>query len=91
MLLTISTTHRPATDLGFLLHKNPGHRHLADMGFGTAQVFYPEASEERCSAAVLVEIDPVGLVARRRSRAAASSPWPATSTTGRMPRRPFSP
>jgi 3' terminal RNA ribose 2'-O-methyltransferase Hen1 len=67
LLLTISTTHQPATDLGFLLHKNPGHRHLADMGFGTAQVFYPEASEERCSAAVLVDVDPVGLVARRRA------------------------
>ncbi len=66
MLLTISTTHRPATDLGFLLHKNPGHRHLADMGFGTAQVFYPEASDERCSAAVLVDVDPIGLVARGR-------------------------
>ena len=66
LLLTISTTHRPATDLGFLLHKNPDHRHLAETGFGTAQVFYPEASEERCSAAVLVDIDPVGLVARRR-------------------------
>src|SRR4051812_45607677 len=23
MLLTLSTTHRPATDLGFLLHKHP--------------------------------------------------------------------
>ncbi len=69
MLLTISTTHRPATDLGFLLHKNPGRRHLADMGFGTAQVFYPEASEERCSAAILVDIDPVGLAGRRRSPA----------------------
>ena len=23
MLLTITTTHRPATDLGYLLHKNP--------------------------------------------------------------------
>ncbi len=66
MLLTMSTTHRPATDLGFLLHKNPAHRHLADMGFGTAQVFYPEASEQRCTAAVLVDIDPVALVARRR-------------------------
>jgi 3' terminal RNA ribose 2'-O-methyltransferase Hen1 len=66
LLLTISTTHRPATDLGFLLHKNPGHRHLADMGFGTAQVFYPEASDERCSAAVLVDVDPIGLVARGR-------------------------
>jgi 3' terminal RNA ribose 2'-O-methyltransferase Hen1 len=66
VLLTISTTHRPATDLGFLLHKNPERRHLAELGFGTAQVFYPEASEVRCSAAVLLDIDPVGLVARRR-------------------------
>ena len=24
MLLTITTTHRPATDLGYLLHKHPG-------------------------------------------------------------------
>jgi len=62
VLLTISTTHRPATDLGFLLHKNPGRRHLAEFGFGTAHVFYPEASDERCSAAVLVDVDPVGLV-----------------------------
>jgi SAM-dependent methyltransferase len=62
VLLTISTTHRPATDLGFLLHKNPGRHHLAEFGFGTAHVFYPEASDERCSAAVLVDVDPVGLV-----------------------------
>jgi 3' terminal RNA ribose 2'-O-methyltransferase Hen1 len=62
VLLTISTTHRPATDLGFLLHKNPGRHHLAEFGFGTAHVFYPEASDDRCSAAVLVDVDPVGLV-----------------------------
>jgi hypothetical protein len=62
VLLTISTTHRPATDLGFLLHKNPGRRHIAEFGFGAAHVFYPEASDERCSAAVLVDIDPVSLV-----------------------------
>ena len=62
MLLTISTTHRPATDLGFLLHKNPGRHHVAELGFGTAHVVYPEAADERCSAAVLVDVDPVGLV-----------------------------
>ncbi len=62
MLLTISTTHRPATDLGFLLHKNPGRHHVAELGFGTAHVVYPEATEERCSAGVLVDVDPVGLV-----------------------------
>jgi 3' terminal RNA ribose 2'-O-methyltransferase Hen1 len=62
VLLTISTTHRPATDLGFVLHKNPGRHHVTEFGFGTAHVFYPEASDERCTAAVLVEVDPVGLV-----------------------------
>ncbi len=70
MLLTISTTHRPATDLGFLLHKNPARHHVAEFGFGTAHVVYPEATDERCSAAVLVDIDPVGLVAGRRAAAA---------------------
>ncbi len=70
MLLTISTTHQPATDLGFLLHKNPGRQHVAEFGFGTARVVYPEATGERCTAAVLVEIDAVGLVARRHNLAA---------------------
>ena len=62
VLLTLSTSHRPATDLGFLLHKNPGRPHVAEFGFGTAHVFYPEATEERCTAAILVDVDPVGLV-----------------------------
>lgn len=65
MLLTISTTHQPATDLGFLLHKNPARHHVAELGFGTAHVVYPEASDECCSAAVLVDVDPVGLVRGR--------------------------
>lgn len=62
MLLTITTTHVPATDLGFLLHKNPDAVRSVDLAFGTAHVFYPEASEGRCTAALLVEVDPVGLV-----------------------------
>lgn len=66
MLLTISTTHEPATDLGFLLHKNPGRHHTADLRFGTAHAFYPEASGVRCSVAVLVEVDPVDLVRDRK-------------------------
>lgn len=65
MLLTISTTHRPATDLGFLLHKDPSD-HTTDFGFGTAHVLYPEASEERCTAGLLVDVDPVGLVRNRK-------------------------
>ena len=66
MLLTISTTHRPATDLGFLLHKHPDRVQTFSTGFGEAHVFYPEASEERCTAALLLAIDPVGLVRRGR-------------------------
>ncbi|MYE12703.1 MAG: 3' terminal RNA ribose 2'-O-methyltransferase Hen1 [Gammaproteobacteria bacterium] len=65
MLLTLSTTHRPATDLGYLLHKNPARAQVFDLSFGKAHVFYPEASEERCTAALLLDVDPVGLVRGR--------------------------
>ncbi len=62
MLLTITTTHKPATDMGFLLHKNPDNLHTLSMSFGKAHVFYPEATENRCTAALLLDVDPVGLV-----------------------------
>src|SRR5262249_61580793 len=65
MLLTIRTTHRPATDLGFLLHKHPDHVHTREFPFGIATVFYPEASADACTAAVLLDIDPVGMVRGR--------------------------
>ena len=66
MLLTITTTHQPATDLGYLLHKNPARLHSFALPFGEAHVFYPEANQERCTAALLLDIDPVGLVRNRR-------------------------
>jgi 3' terminal RNA ribose 2'-O-methyltransferase Hen1 len=66
MLLTVTTTHRPATDLGFLLHKHPDRVQAFPVPFGEAHVFYPEAGEERCTAALLLDIDPVGLVRRGR-------------------------
>lgn len=62
MLLTISTTHRPATELGYLLHKHPDRCQTFDLTFGKAHVFYPEASEERCAACLLLDVDPIGLV-----------------------------
>ena len=65
MLLTISTTHQPATDLGYLLHKNPSRLQTEALSFGRAYVFYPDASVEFCTAAMLVEIDPVALVRGR--------------------------
>src|SRR5690349_16567955 len=49
MLLTISTTYQPATDLGYLLHKNPAHLQTFSLNFGQAHVFYPEATAERCT------------------------------------------
>jgi 3' terminal RNA ribose 2'-O-methyltransferase Hen1 len=69
MLLTISTTHAPATDLGFLLHKNPARPQAFELSFGQAHVFYPEADADRCTAALLLEVDPVGLVRNRRGPA----------------------
>ena len=65
MLLTISTTHQPATDLGYLLHKNPARLQTEELSFGKAYVFYPDASSDICTAALLIEIDPVALVRGR--------------------------
>ncbi len=64
MLLTITTTHQPATDLGYLLAKHPARVQSFALAFGQARVFYPEASMERCTAALLLEIDPLALVRR---------------------------
>jgi 3' terminal RNA ribose 2'-O-methyltransferase Hen1 len=66
VLLTISTTHRPATDLGWLLHKHPDRAQSFSLPFGAARVFYPEAGEGRCEVALMLDVDPVGLVRRGR-------------------------
>lgn len=66
MLLTITATTEPATNLGFLLHKNPGRVQAFEVSAGTAHVFYPEATQARCTAALLLEVDPVGLVRGRQ-------------------------
>src|SRR5512138_2530015 len=65
MLLALTTTARPATDLGYLLHKNPARVWTFELSFGKAHVFYPEATEERCTIALLLDVDPVGLVRGR--------------------------
>ncbi len=65
MLLTVSTTHHPATDLGYLLHKNPARLQTEELSFGKAYVFYTEASVDHCTATLLVEVDPVALVRGR--------------------------
>ncbi|WP_079124825.1 3' terminal RNA ribose 2'-O-methyltransferase Hen1 [Streptomyces lushanensis] len=77
MFLTISTTgtpERPATDLGFLLHKHPDRAQTFSTAHGTAHVLYPEASAERCTAALLLEIDPVALVRRSKGKGRGGAP-----------------
>ncbi|MCZ7440487.1 3' terminal RNA ribose 2'-O-methyltransferase Hen1 [Micromonospora sp. WMMC241] len=70
MLLTLTTTHHPATDLGHLLVKHPDRVQSFDLPTGTAHVFYPEADEARCTAALLVEVDPLKLGGGRGRRQA---------------------
>lgn len=62
MLLTITTTHRPANDLGYLLHKHPDRFQSFDLSFGKAHVYYPEVGAERCTACLMLDVDAVGMV-----------------------------
>ncbi|WP_235094614.1 3' terminal RNA ribose 2'-O-methyltransferase Hen1 [Streptomyces sp. A1-5] len=77
MFLTITTTgttDRPATDLGFLLHKHPDRAQQFSTAHGTAHVLYPEADAERCTAALLLEVDPVALVRRGQGKGRGGAP-----------------
>lgn len=75
MLLTLSTTRHPATDLGFLLHKHPDRLQTFALPFGQAHVFYPHADAARCTAALLLDIDPVGLTRRAQRSDFALCPY----------------
>ena len=91
MLLTLTTTHRPATDLGYLPHKHPD-RFRSSHNFGTATVFYPEADEARCTAALVLEIDPVRLAFGRNApdftpRSMSTTGRAASSSSHRARRR----
>ena len=80
MLLTVSTTHRPATDLGYLLVKHPDRVHQADLPAGRAYVCFPEAGEDRCTAALILEVDAERLAGAGR----AGSSAPEGFTLGRF-------
>lgn len=67
MLLTLSTTLAPARDLGYLLHKHPDRVQEFAQSFGAATVVFPEATDERTTAALVLDVDPVRL-ARSRPR-----------------------
>lgn len=75
MLLTITSTAPDATDLGYLLHKNPARAQRFEVSTGTAHVLYPEAEPDRCTVALLLEVDPVGLVRNKRFGADGSALW----------------
>ena len=64
--MTITYTRPPATDLGFLCNKNPARPQSFELSFGKAHIFYPEASLEKCTAALLIDIDPVQLAREHR-------------------------
>ena len=67
MLLTITTTHQPATNLGFLLHKHPDKFQTVDLSVGKAHIFYPESSEDSTTAALLLDVDPIDMVRGARN------------------------
>lgn len=67
MLLNITTTHKPATDLGYLLHKHPDKLQSIDLSIGKAHIFYPENSEEKTTASLLLEIDSIDMVRGSRN------------------------
>ncbi|MER5936390.1 3' terminal RNA ribose 2'-O-methyltransferase Hen1 [Streptomyces sp. NPDC001928] len=77
MFLTITTTgtpERPASDLGFLLHKHPEKAQTFSTSYGTAHVLYPQADAERCTAALLLEVDAVALVRRGKGKGRGGAP-----------------
>lgn len=67
MLLTITTTHNPATDLGFLLHKHPDKFQSVDLSIGKAHIFYPDSSRDKTTIALLLDIDPIDMVRGARN------------------------
>lgn len=77
MFISISTTgtaERPASDLGFLLHKHPDKVQRFSTSHGVAHVFYPEAGVESCMAAMLLDVDPIALVRKGRGKGRGGSP-----------------
>ena len=74
MLLTITYTRQPATDLGYLLHKHPDNAQAFSTSYGTAHVLYPEAEAGRCTAALLLEVDAVALVRRGKGKGRGGAP-----------------
>ena len=61
MLLTITYEGENTQELGYLLHKNPERAQQFALSYGKAYVFYPEVTDTRTTAALLLDIDPLDL------------------------------
>ncbi|MDL2220668.1 3' terminal RNA ribose 2'-O-methyltransferase Hen1, partial [Eubacteriales bacterium OttesenSCG-928-N14] len=61
MLLSITYRGRNASDLGYLLFKNPSRPREFSLNYGKAYVFYPVVEENICTASLLLDIDPIDL------------------------------
>ena len=61
MLLTITYSGLNTTELGYLLYKNPYRPQSFELNYGIAHVFYPCVSDEKTTAALLLDIDPIDL------------------------------
>ena len=68
MLLTITAAMSPGEQLGYLLHKHPDRHFRAELPVGTCHVFFPAISASSATAALWLEVDPVGLVRRKAGR-----------------------
>src|SRR5690242_15026920 len=73
VLLTLTSTAPSATDLGFLLHKHPERAQSFDLSVGRTHVFYPVATPDECTVALLLEVDPIALVRGKGPRDAGFS------------------
>jgi 3' terminal RNA ribose 2'-O-methyltransferase Hen1 len=92
MFLTITSTSDSPSDLGYLLHKHPSRAQSFEMTAGQAHVFYPESTSERCTAALLLEVDPIALVRNRggrKARGGAGAPADAFSLGQYVNDRPY--
>lgn len=65
MLLTITSRTSPARDLGFLLHKHPDRVQDFSVSAGRVHVAYPVATDGECTAALVLDIEPLDLSKRR--------------------------
>lgn len=86
MLLTLRTTRVPATDLASFLGRDPGRVESLELPSGQAHLFFPEADETACTAALLLDVEAPG--EGLSDRPYASSPLLAEALARLIPEEP---